>query len=204
MNRQSSPGIIRIVTLGLICFLAGCSEPTVPLPGSDSTPPILSWTVIDHGTGQTHYFSQSGQLMVSLNNPIEIWFYVNDSGGVKRIALTGEGRFHCSNNGVGEMKYTDMAPQEKTLQPNAQNFVLPQATLRIMPTFYFPCENGWIYVDGTEWITGEGENYFHGISTSILTLIPYAYATPTPTFTITPTRGSPNGIPFGAHPSPTL
>lgn len=117
---------VLIVCL-FVLLSAGCIKPVpmVAIPGSDASPPTLTWQTYNVVTKERKDIAQDGQTIeVAGSDQYVVTLMVEDpESGVKNASLTGHVQFKCELGGQVEEKKYDLEPQETKTTPNHENQV---------------------------------------------------------------------------------
>ncbi len=146
----------------------GCTSVTKPT--SDSTPPVLTWHVENRTQGTTKTFTNNGSVTGAAGDDFQITLTADDPQGVHKIDLDGGFVVSCEGGGVGQASDGDFAPQEQTLEPNAQNKVLTSIFLIMTVNHDMDCENGLDWKSTVVDLDGSATNYFSGTVSGKLTI----------------------------------
>lgn len=156
--------------LALVLVLQGSSCKT-PMPTSDSTPPVLQWSVVRDGTGQTQEFTGSGTVTAGAGDSFTVTLIAQDPEGVKRIELGGSASWNCLQGNIGQNKIAHYATKVQNLQPDADGNVLTKIFIihDEDPTGW-TCPSGFSFAGGSATLIGSGHNYFGGVTTGQLVI----------------------------------
>ena len=156
--------------------MTGCQK--VTKPKSDSTPPILAWTVLNKNTAAQSDHSGSPTINAHRGNRFRVTLKANDPEGVKSIELdpglgSGEVSWTCKappgGENVAQTKTADLGALTQNLSPDASGNVLTSIFLSQDLDFTMDCQTGWIFTSGKAVLTGRATNYFAGTTTETLT-----------------------------------
>ncbi len=159
---------ISVLTVCMLSLLsAGCVKPVpmVVIPGSDASPPSLTWQTYNVVTKERKDIVQDGQTVeVAANDQYVVTLMVEDQdSGVKDAALTGHVQFKCELDGKVEEKRFDLEPQETKTLPNHENKVAVSAALTYVVEFNKRgCKELETFGGGSLSLTGKGHNSVNG------------------------------------------
>ena len=114
---------MSVLTVSLLSLVfAGCIKPVpmVAIPGSDASPPTLTWQTYSVVTKERKDIVQDGQTIeVAGNEQYVVTLMVEDQdSGVRDAALTGHVQYKCELAEKVEEKKFDLEPQETKTTPN--------------------------------------------------------------------------------------
>ena len=160
------------MALSLPCvLLLMASDCKKPLPPSDSTPPVLTWSVHNGGSGQTQTFTGNGKITAKPGESFTVTLIAEDPEGVSRIELGGAGSYSCVQGNVGQNTTIDQKTDVQTLQPDADGKVLTKIFLiRDVDPNGWTCQSGFSFTGGSLTLQGRGDNYHNGITKGSLTI----------------------------------
>lgn len=159
---------MSVLTVSMLSLLsAGCIKPVpmVAIPGSDASPPTLTWQTYNVVTKERKDIVQDGQTVeVAASDQYVVTFAVEDQdSGVKDAALTGHVQFKCELGEKVEEKKFDLEPQETKTTPNHENKVAVSAALTYVVEFNKRgCKELETFGGGTLSLTGKGHNSVNG------------------------------------------
>lgn len=158
------------LAVGLLVILQGASCKT-PAPTSDSTPPVLKWSVVNDVTRETQKFTGDGNVTGSAGDSFTVTLRAEDPQGVHRIALGGSATWSCVQGEIGQTKIAEYETDVQELEPDSEGKVLTKIFLiRDVDLSSFSCPSGFAFGGGSVELVGEGENYFGGTTMGTLTL----------------------------------
>ncbi|MCP5103789.1 MAG: hypothetical protein GY950_10445 [bacterium] len=165
------PGTCSIIVLVLVAllFITGCKTKK---PTSDSTPPIVKWSILNTATNQTQKITGSGgPIQVKPGDYYKVTCFVEDPEGVQQIMLGGGGSYSCKSGDIGKIVHVDLATQKQDLQPDSSGNVLTKIfIIQNVDLNAWSCKQaGYTFVGGTLTLVGTGKNYFSGTTTANLT-----------------------------------
>lgn len=151
-----------------LLFLPGCGGCKTPKPSSDTTPPILKWSVHNTQTGTTQEIVGSGTISAGRGDTFQVTLFAENPGGVREITMSRELGYTCGGaGGLGQNIVLDTGiALKQTLQPDGQGNVLTKVFLiRSVDFREFVCGG---VLDGVYSLHGTGENYSNGVTKEIL------------------------------------
>jgi hypothetical protein len=153
-----------------LTLIAGC---TTTKPASDSTPPTLTWTVVNLGTNETQTFKKSGQIFTPVGGEYRITLTAKDDGGVHKLEWHATTDFTCSQADSTSM-INDVGVSfnaADTYEPNAANEVLSAVPfIRNVTLIGTTCPPGTPFDGGNTAILASTENYFAGKTKGVLNI----------------------------------
>ena len=159
---------MSVLTVSLLSLVsAGCIKPVpmVAIPGSDASPPTLTWQTYNVVTKERKDIVQDGQTIeVAGNEQYVVTLMVEDQdSGVRDAALTGHVQYKCELAEKVEEKKFDLEPQETMTTPNHENKVAVSAALTYVVEFNKRgCKELETFGGGTLSLTGKGHNSVNG------------------------------------------
>ncbi len=163
-----------MLTVSLLSLLsAGCVKPVpmVTTPGSDASPPVLTWQTYNVVTKEGKDIVQDWQTVeVAASDQYVVTLRVGDQdSGVTDAALTGHVQFKCELGERVEEKKFDIEPQETKTTPSHENQVAVPAALTYVVEFNKRgCKELETFGGGTLSLTGKGHNSVNGGATKTL------------------------------------
>lgn len=125
MKHKSSIHILLRLAAGLL--LVACVS-RVPMPTSDSTPPSLTWTVLNQTTNVSVNVASGGSVQARGGETLLVTLKASDPEGVGYIELGGGYVKACVNSdGTGSTGQGLLATQSHALGPDANNTVATSA-----------------------------------------------------------------------------
>lgn len=157
----------------LVLSLVGCLKPvpTVPIPGSDASPPTLVWETYNLQTKETREIAQDGQTLdVPSNEQVIVTIAMEDlQSGVKDVSLGGEGQYACELGGHTEKKAVKLEQQDTARIPDHENKVPVSASLSYTVEFgKMGCKEAERFAGGKLTLIGKGHNFLNGAATKNL------------------------------------
>jgi hypothetical protein len=158
--------VAALLLVGLMSV--GCMK--VKLPGSDSTPPVLKWSVIPV-SGPTQTITGSGTINAAIGDTFDVTLTATDQQGIHEISLASSVSWTCVSDGANQTAGPGLAaPSVQTLFPDGQGNVLTSIFLmRDVNMGPFECQAGYRLGAVTVILYGKGENYFNGVTEATLT-----------------------------------
>lgn len=159
--------ISALIVSMLNFWSTGCVKPVpmVTIPGSDASPPALTWQTYNVVTKERKSIVQDGQTVeVAGNEQYVVIFAVEDQdSGVKDAALTGHVQYKCElGEKVAEKKF-DLELQETKTIPDHENKVAVSAALTYVVEFNKRgCKELETFGGGSLSLTGKGHNSMNG------------------------------------------
>ena len=159
-------------------ILAACSNLKVKKPSSDSTPPLLTWTVFNYDTNASSNHSGSPSLQAKYGERYRVTLKAKDPQGVESIQInptTGSGEINwlCNDPPGGEplqqAKSALLGPMTQNLTADASGNVLTSIFLMHDLDFTLFCPSGWTFAGGSATLTGRASNYYSGVTTEVIT-----------------------------------
>jgi hypothetical protein len=168
--RKRKPGACSIIFLVLVAllFITGCKTKK---PTSDSTPPIVKWSILNTATSQKQEIVGSGgPIQVKPGDFYKVTFIVEDPEGVQQIMLGGGGSYSCKSGDIGQVVHVDLGTKKQDLKPDSSGYVLTKIfIIQDVDLNAWSCKAGFTFVGGTLTLVGTGKNYFTGTTTANLT-----------------------------------
>ncbi|MFC2146648.1 hypothetical protein ACFLRT_04725 [Acidobacteriota bacterium] len=159
------PGAVIFLILVVILMLPGCKTKK---PTSDSTPPIVKWSILNKANNQKQEIvGNGGPIQVNPGDLFTVTCIVEDPEGVQQITLGGGGSYYCKQGDIGKVVHVDLAGKKQDLQPDSGGYVLTKIFLIInVDLNAWNCKQaGYIFTGGSLTLVGKGKNYFNGTTT---------------------------------------
>lgn len=161
---------------GTCMIFTSCDNTKIKLPESDDTPPKLIWNVYNLDTEVGNNFNGSPTINAKHGERYRITLKAEDkNGGVKFIKINpnlggGETSYTCkpivvTGENIAQSKSGLLGPMTQNLSPDADGKVLTSIFLIYNLDFNMKCQDGWQFVGGSAYLTGQASNYHGGITT---------------------------------------
>jgi hypothetical protein len=163
-----------VVTAGMLALivglLAGCTR--VPAPTSDSTVPILHWTIRNSTIGETNEYTGNVSKEVRIGDRFVITLRAEDPEGLHEISLAGSSDWSCDGDGIRQQHGPGLGvPRTQTLEPDADNTVLTSTIMITNLTMGpYDCGSNYRLSGAGESLIGTGTNFFGGRARATLIL----------------------------------
>lgn len=170
MNSKFLRTITVLLLLGLISIASDCKKPK---PTSDSTPPIVKWSVHNNATNETKEITgNGGPIQVKPGESFTVTCKVEDPEGVQQITLGGGGAYTCKQGSLGQTTNVDLAGKKQDLTPDKDGNVLTTIFLiENVDLNAWECkQSGYTFSGGSLTLVGTGKNYFGGTTSANLVL----------------------------------
>lgn len=153
---------------------AACAK--VPAPTSDSTPPKLSWVVMDSLTQQKFEIPAQPGAEVEVVLGAAVMLVASDAEGVHEITLSDPSiGYSCvSVDGeLGQQVGPGLVgkPDVQTMWPDKEGMVLDEIFLVKNLYFSYECGKGWIMNGASATFHGSAESFFGGEATATLKVV---------------------------------
>jgi hypothetical protein len=171
-NTDSFRRLLAMVGLFALLVVGGCG-PWVAKPSSDSTPPSLSWSVLNKSTNEQKVISGSGTIHFGLGSQYFVVLHAKDPQGVYSTSLGSSVGWTCVGNGVSQGSGPSLAVLNTQIsQPNSDGKVPTEAVNATNGSMGpFDCQAGYTLSGATLTFFGEGQNYFNGVTKGQLVLV---------------------------------
>ncbi len=144
---------------------------TVPMPTSDSTPPILNWNVYNEDTRTTSQYIGNATLSAKSGDSYRVTLTAEDPQGIHEITLGSSTSWQCVSGDLAQNAGPSLdATDKQDLQPDSQGNVLTSILLMRQANIGpFDCQAGFTFNGGSVAFFGTGTNYFNGVTQATLT-----------------------------------
>lgn len=148
---------------GFIDQFAATFGQVVTVPASDSTPPAVTLTIPDQGSGQIVLGSSSAPVQIPMGQ--QGFFVVaaaEDPEGVKEVGFVGESRLQCRNEkeGIGQIQTATLVGPSDTDNTGPGGQALTRRWLpRFLDDTYLQCGTGWTRVSASVTLRALGRNF---------------------------------------------
>lgn len=164
---------MKALTMGALLVMVGASATAcdkVPAPTSDSTVPILHWTVRNLKLSTTEEFIGSKTIKVVQGDEFSVTLKAVDFEGIHEISWARSTTSMCVNGDVASQSGPGLAvPETQTLNPDADgNVVTSMFLIKSVIIGPFTCQAGYTLTSAETAIAGQGTNYFSGVATATL------------------------------------
>ena len=140
-------------------------------PTSDSTPPVVKWSILHKPGNQQQEIVGNGTINQKADESLTITCLALDPEGIHEITLGGGGSFSCLQGNIGQNTSVDQKTDVQTLNPDSAGNVLTQIFLiRDVDLNAWKCNPGFTFKGGSLTLIGTGENYFNGKTTATLNI----------------------------------
>jgi hypothetical protein len=168
---------ILLATLGVSACNDGCRKSAdeftdqfaatfgqvVTAPASDSTPPTVTLTIPDQGSGQIVLGSSSAPVQVPMGrNGFFVVAAAEDPEGIKEVGFVGESRLQCRNEkeGIGQIQTATLLGPTDTDNTGTGGQALTRRWLpRFVDDTYLQCGTGWTRVSASVTLRALGRNF---------------------------------------------
>ena len=157
-------------------MVAGCSNVKVPLPKSDSTPPVLVWNVMNLLSHEKYDYLGSPTIDVKHGDIYQVILKAWDPEGVASIKMVPDCSYSCmpvlpGGENVIKAKLCGLSvPMIQNLAPDSDGNVLTSIFLIDQLQFTMVCtQAGYMFTGAIVKRTGEASNYKGGTTTEVLT-----------------------------------
>jgi len=170
--RARPQGCLALLVLCAGLGLLGCNSGSKST--TESTPPELSWSLIDqYNNVRLPDKYGDGEVTSGPKDHFLITFKAKDDGGVKRITLSGDQEWACSQDHVANSNTALIKSQSSTLHPDAngkvEHYVFLLTTLS--PNAWGEdCNTGYHFSGGAATLHGSATNYSNRTAHATLTI----------------------------------
>lgn len=151
-------------------LLVACGDKTGP-DTTDTSPPVLSWNLLNKETRETREIKGNGVVTVAADDHFVIFFKARDPGGVKNLTLGGGESWTCNAGDVAQNGQGSFAGQNVTLQPNSRGEVEQYAFTLMGYAASWECPGGFRFDGGSAVFQGGATNYSGRRVTASLELV---------------------------------
>lgn len=161
-------GLLTLVVFAEALSFSNCKTNK---PTSDSTVPIVKWSILHKPSNQQQEIVGDGTVNQKPDESLTVTFIAVDPEGIHEITLGGGGSYSCIGGGLGQNTSIDQKGDVQTLNPDSAGNVLTQSFLiRDVDLNAWKCNPGFIFNGGSLTLIGTGENYFKGKTSAKLTI----------------------------------
>ncbi len=160
---------LTLITLVFFLLAAGCS-PSIPKPSSDSTPPTVRWHILNKADNSSQDISGNGTVAAHIGDFYVVTFFAEDPQGIHKISLSANKFWQCTSGDAAQNHGPSLgATTSNTLQPDSQgNVVASTFLIENADISSFDCQSGFTFNGGNLTFSGQGENYFNGVTQATL------------------------------------
>ena len=169
---------VLMVTLGLSACNDGCRKgaenlidqfaatfgQVVTVPQSDSTPPNVTLTIPDQGSGQIVLNPTSAPVQIPMGaTGFFIVAAAEDPEGIREVGFVGESRVQCRNEkeGIGSIQIATLLGPSDTDNTSPGGQALTRRWLpRFVDDTFLQCGTGWTRVSASMTLRALGKNFF--------------------------------------------
>ena len=167
--RLGLPGCVVVLGLSLV----GCPKPIprVSIPGSDASPPTMTWQTYNMQTRENGEIVKDGQALdVPATDQYVLTLAVEDlNSGVKDVTLSGNVQYACELDSQVENKKFLLETQETKPTPDQENKVPIRASLVYAVEFgKMGCKEKWAFGGGKLTLVGKAHNFVGGAESRTL------------------------------------
>jgi len=153
------------------CLVLVACGSKVPMPTSDSTPPTLTWTVLNQTTKVSVNVSPGGSVHAKGTDSLFITLKAQDPEGVAYIELGGGYLKACvGSDGTGTNSQGLFASQSQTFGPDSNNQVSTLAFATKTVQADTTCSGGDQWNSTLVTLNGVARNFFSGKSRGTLSI----------------------------------
>jgi len=167
-------GSRRLALVGglLVALVALTACEKVDKPTSDSTAPLLKWTVNNTSTSETKEIAGSGTIQATVGHHFTVTLKAEDPQGIHEITISVSTGWQCVQGNLQKNAGPGLGAQKKqTLEPDSQGKVLTSIVLLESVTMGpYDCQSGYQATSGASTFEGSGTNYFNGKTNGTLTI----------------------------------
>lgn len=159
----------RTISMDLLDQFAASFGDVVTVPQADSTPPSVSLTISDRGSGKIVLTSASAPLRISLDRSDSFFVIAaaEDPEGVKEVGFVGGSRVQCTRDGVGYIQTATLIGPTDIDNAGAGGQALTRRWLpRFVDDSYLGCSSGWTFVSASLTLQAQGKNFSGGAAQS--------------------------------------
>jgi len=159
----------RVALWGLL-LLSACVCPKVQLPASDSTPPKITWSVLDKTTGEETEFSGDGTLQVKLGHKLEIETTATDNQGVHQLDIGESAGWSCTNGSTNTSQPPYSAVYSEVKDQWANGEVCTEIDVYTEEDLGWACDSGYWFTAGVVTLNATAHNFHGGTTQATLTI----------------------------------
>jgi hypothetical protein len=167
MSRMTATCMAGVV-LPVFAMLAACE--TVPKPAADSTPPKLTWHVINTANNTSTTFAGNGHIDAKPDEAFDIILTASDPEGVSFIGSGGNVEVTCRSGDAVSQTSTLYKSLQQNLAPDPKGKVLTSIFLIRSVAADTTCPPGSNWAGTSLSLTGEGRNYYSGSTPGLLAI----------------------------------
>jgi hypothetical protein len=154
--------------LPVFAMLGACE--TVHKPAADSTPPMLTWHVINTANNTATTFGGNGHINAKPDEAFDIILTASDPEGISFVGSGGSFVVSCRSGDAESQTTTLYKSLQQTLAPDPRGKVLTSTFLIRSVAADTSCPQGSSWAGTSLSLTGEGRNYYSGSSPGLLAI----------------------------------
>lgn len=162
--------LTHVIVAMVTCATVLACDNKVLKPASDSTPPAITWNVLNKKTNEGADHPAKTTLQAHWGELYHVTMRANDPEGVQSVEMGGESIWTCAVGSTVQKHETVSAAQQQTFAPDAQGYVLTMHFLLEDFDFSFDCQAGYAFTGGSVTLQATATNYFGGTATGTLKL----------------------------------
>lgn len=162
--------LLSLIVIGLAFSLSNCKTKK---PTSDSTAPVVTWSVINNSTGKKQEIVGDGKIDAKPGDSFKVSCIAEDPEGIHEITLGGDVQWTCRSGNIASTSGPSLETTDKqTLNPDSNGEVLTKIFLiRDVKLGPFQCQPGMTFTGARTTLRGTGENYFNGVTKAQLDFV---------------------------------